>query len=112
MPGDSCAVIETYKVTIDFEAQEDGAMAKYLVKARSTEYNVSSLIMLLRLQISILMLPLVVVMMLPPLLRMLMQRHQRLMPALSLTIDSVNGIFRLPCLGTSVGSIIYRTQHK
>ena len=83
-------MIETYKATIDFEAQDGGVMAKHLVQARGTEYNVSLPIMLLRLQISLLMLPLVVVIMLPPLL-LLLQRRQRLMTTLSTTIDAVDG---------------------
>jgi len=43
--GDSLAVIETDKATIDFEAQDDGVMANHLVEAGGTEYNVGSPIM-------------------------------------------------------------------
>jgi pyruvate dehydrogenase E2 component (dihydrolipoamide acetyltransferase) len=43
--GDSLAVIETDKATIDFEAQDDGVVAKILVPAGSGELNVGSPIM-------------------------------------------------------------------
>ena len=38
--GDSLAEIETDKATIDFEAQDDGFVAKILVEAGSDEINV------------------------------------------------------------------------
>ncbi|KAL7538441.1 hypothetical protein ACHAXR_008547 [Thalassiosira sp. AJA248-18] len=43
--GDSLAVIETDKATIDFEAQDDGVMAKHLVEAGGNELNVGVAIM-------------------------------------------------------------------
>lgn len=43
--GDSLAVIETDKATIDFEAQDDGVVAKILVPEGSGELNVGSPIM-------------------------------------------------------------------
>lgn len=43
--GDSLAVIETDKATIDFEAQDDGVVAKILVPEGGGELNVGSPIM-------------------------------------------------------------------
>lgn len=43
--GDSLAVIETDKATIDFEAQDDGVVAKHLVAAGGAELNVGTPIM-------------------------------------------------------------------